>query len=79
MTEKGSPTRVMVVPGQVRRGAGRQIRRPSTLRHDAEPLEAKWVIPYFLEKLLASDDGARTLNQLRWTGREYQGDRENSG
>ena len=50
-----------------------------TLRRDAEPLQAKSLIPCCLEKPLVSWHSARTPNQHRWTGREYQGDRENGG
>src|SRR5205809_4866637 len=57
----------------------RQIREAAFLRPDAEPLQAKRPIPCCREKPLASGRGARTPNRLRWAGREYQGDRENSG
>lgn len=58
----------------------RQIRAPlKVLRCDAEPIVAKWVIPCCREKPLASGPAARTLNRLRWSGREYRGDRVNCG
>jgi hypothetical protein len=59
--------------------SGRQIRRTAFLRPDAEPFQAKRVIPCCRENPLASGRGARTPNRLRWAGREYQGDRENPG
>src|SRR5262245_55921011 len=57
----------------------RQIRRATILRHDAEPFQAKRVIPCCREKPLASGRGARTPNRHRWASREYSGDRENPG
>ena len=76
VTQEGSPTRAMVDPGQVRRPSDRQIRRSYRLRHDADE---KWVILCCQEKHRREVPAARTPNRLRWSGREYQGDRENRG
>lgn len=76
VTQEGSPTRAMVVPGQVRRPRDRQIRLSFRLRHDADK---KWVILCCQEKHRREVLAARTPNRLRWSGREYQGDRENRG
>ena len=76
VTQEGSPTRAMVVPGQVRRPSDRQIRHSHRLRHDADK---KWVILCCQEKHRREVLAARTPNRLRWSGREYQGDRENRG
>src|SRR5690606_10344380 len=76
VTQEGSPTRAMVVPGQVRRPRDRQIRLSLRLRHDADK---KWVILCCQEKHRREVLAARTPNRLRWSGREYQGDRENRG
>src|SRR6478735_11697980 len=76
VTQEGSPTRAMVVPGQVRRPSRRQIRDSLRLRHDADK---KWVILCCREKHRREVLAARTPNRLRWSGREYQGDRENRG
>src|SRR5690606_23347186 len=76
VTQEGSPTRAMVVPGQVRRPRDRQIRLSYRLRHDADK---KWVILCCREKHRREVLAARTPNRLRWSGREYQGDRENRG
>ena len=76
VTQEGSPTRAMVVPGQVRRPSHRQIRDSYRLRHDADK---KWVILCCREKHRREVLAARTPNRLRWSGREYQGDRENRG
>ena len=76
VTQEGSPTRAMVVPGQVRRPSLRQIRESYRLRHDADE---KWVILCCQEKHRREVLAARTPNRLRWSGREYQGDRENRG
>ena len=76
VTQEGSPTRAMVVPGQVRRPRDRQIRLSHRLRHDADK---KWVILCCREKHRREVLAARTPNRLRWSGREYQGDRENRG
>ena len=46
---------------------------------DAESFKTKSLIHYCRENLLASSRGARTPNQHRWAGREYQGDWENYG
>ena len=63
---------------RVGRGLGKS--GPHTmLRRDTEPFKAKSLIPCCREKPLVSWHGARTPNQHRWTGREYQGDRENGG
>ena len=40
---------------------------------------AKSMILCCQEKHLASSKAARTRNRHRWSGREYQGDRENRG
>ena len=50
-----------------------------TLRREAEPIQVKSLILCCQENPLVSSLGARTPNQLRWTGREYQGDWENYG
>src|SRR6478609_9552945 len=76
VTQEGSPTRAMVVPGQVRRPRNRQIRSSYRLRHDADE---KWVILCCQEKHRREVLAARSPNRLRWSGREYQGDRENRG
>ena len=76
VTQEGSPSRAMVVPGQVRRPSHRQIRRSHRLRHDADK---KWVILCCREKHRREVLAARTPNRLRWSGREYQGDRVNRG
>jgi hypothetical protein len=41
--------------------------------------KAKWMILCCQENLLARFVVARTRNRHRWSGREYQGDRENRG
>src|SRR3990170_1873146 len=76
VTQEGSRSRAMVVPGQVRRPNRRQIRGSSRLRHDADK---KLVILCCREKHRREVLAARTPNRLRWSGREYQGDRENRG
>ncbi len=68
VTQEGSPTRAMVVPGQVRRPRDRQIRLSLRLRHDADK---KWVILCCQEKHRREVLAARTPNRLRWSGREY--------
>ena len=76
VTQEGSPSQAMVVLVQVRRPTLRQIRESCRLRHDADK---KWVILCGREKPRREVLAARTLNRLRWSGREYQGDRENRG
>ncbi len=76
VTQEGSPSQAMVVLVQVRRPRDRQIRLSHRLRHDAEK---KWVILCCREKHRREVLAARTPNRLRWSGREYQGDRENRG
>lgn len=76
VTQEGSPSQAMVVLVQVRRPNGRQIRRSQRLRHDADK---KWMILCCQEKHRREVLAARTPNRLRWSGREYQGDRENRG
>ncbi len=76
VTQEGSPSQAMVVLVQVRRPSDRQIRHSSRLRHDADE---KWVILCCQEKHRREVLAARTPNRLRWSGREYQGDRENRG
>jgi hypothetical protein len=49
------------------------------VRPDAEPIVVKWMILCCREKPLASAVAARTLNRLRWSGREYRGVRVNYG
>jgi len=41
--------------------------------------KAKWMILCCQEKHLARFIAARTRNRHRWSGREYQGDRDNYG
>eukprot|EP01025_Chloroclados_australasicus_P031379 TRINITY_DN3172_c1_g1_i1.p2 TRINITY_DN3172_c1_g1~~TRINITY_DN3172_c1_g1_i1.p2 ORF type:complete len:170 (-),score=5.96 TRINITY_DN3172_c1_g1_i1:26-535(-) len=69
----------MVVLGQACRERPREVRSSYILRRDAEPPQAKSLIPCCQEKPLASSHGARTPNQHRWASREYSGDRENDG
>lgn len=76
VTQEGSPSQAMVVLVQVRRPSDRQIRHSYRLRHDADE---KWVILCCREKHRREVLAARTPNRLRWSGREYQGDRENRG
>lgn len=76
VTQEGSPSQAMVVLVQVRRPSDRQIRHLFRLRHDADK---KWVILCCREKHRREVLAARTPNRLRWSGREYQGDRENRG
>ena len=76
VTQEGSPCQAMVVLVQVRRPSRRQIRDSHRLRHDADK---KWVILCCQEKHRREVLAARTPNRLRWSGREYQGDRENRG
>lgn len=76
VTQEGSPSQAMVVLVQVRRPSHRQIRDSFRLRHDADK---KWVILCCQEKHRREVLAARTPNRLRWSGREYQGDRENRG
>ena len=76
VTQEGSPSQAMVVLVQVRRPTLRQIRESYRLRHDADE---KWVILCCQEKHRREVPAARTPNRLRWSGREYQGDRENRG
>lgn len=76
VTQEGSPSQAMVVLVQVRRPSHRQIRDSLRLRHDADE---KWVILCCREKHRREVLAARTPNRLRWSGREYQGDRENRG
>ena len=76
VTQEGSPSQAMVVLVQVRRPSDRQIRHSHRLRHDADE---KWVILCCREKHRREVLAARTPNRLRWSGREYQGDRENRG
>ena len=67
------------------KGVGRGVGKSASLalmlslRPDAEPIEAKWMILCCREKSLARTMAARTPNRLRWSGREYQGDRANYG
>ena len=42
-------------------------------------IEPKWTVLCCREKPLASSVAARTPNRLRWSGREYRGDRANRG
>ena len=44
VTQEGSPTQALVDLGVASRASGRQIRRTYSLRHDAEPTEAKRMI-----------------------------------
>src|SRR5262245_44942228 len=74
----GRPTRWSSWGKEVGRSP-RQSGGSSIPRSDAEPLQAKRLIPCCRENPLASDRGARTPNRRRWAGREYQGDRENPG
>ena len=62
VTQEGSPTRAMVVPGQVRRPTLRQIRESHRLRHDADK---KWVILCCREKHRREVLVTRTPNRLR--------------
>src|SRR5690606_23987446 len=76
VTQEGSPSQAMVVLVQACRPAPRQIRESLRLRRDADE---KWVILCCREKHRREVPAARTPNRLRWSGREYQGDRENRG
>jgi hypothetical protein len=55
VTQEGSPSRAVVVPGQGRRVAGRQIRLPWSLRSDGEPVGVKRGVPMLSRK--ASSEG----------------------
>ena len=76
VTQEGSPCQAMVVLVQVRSPSPRQIREALRVRHDADE---KWVILCCREKHRREVLAARTPNRLRWSGREYRGDRENRG
>ena len=54
MTQEGSWTRPVVVPGQACSPQYRQIRTALRVRREAEPFQAKSVIPCCREKPLAS-------------------------
>ena len=73
------PGVAMVDHVQGRSRLRRQIREAHTVRADGDRTRGKRVILCCQEKPRREVLAARTPNRLRWSGREYQGDRDNRG